>query len=54
MLKPDPLYIPIRFRGIDFIIFGLIACLLFWEAIQYSELSDLRATVETMEAAQSK
>ena len=34
-----------RFRPVDFIIFGLIAIILPWEAIKYAELADRQRTV---------
>jgi hypothetical protein len=38
-----------RFRSLDFIIFALIALLIAWEAIQYSELTDLQKLVHMLE-----
>jgi hypothetical protein len=49
MEKPDPIDMPIRFRPIDFIIFGLLMCILAWQAIQYGELESLRGTVHAIE-----
>jgi hypothetical protein len=38
-----------RFRPVDFIIFGLIAIILPWEAIKYGELADLQRMVRFMQ-----
>jgi hypothetical protein len=39
--KSEPLRIPLPFRPLDAILFGLIAILMFWMAIVSSELADL-------------
>jgi hypothetical protein len=47
--KIKPLRIPIRFRPLDAIIFGLIAIGLAYTAITYSEVDDLRKEVRSLE-----
>jgi hypothetical protein len=45
-LEPSPL---IKFRYLDFILFGLIAILAVLALITYAEVTDLRRSVQTIE-----
>jgi hypothetical protein len=47
--KPQALQFPIRVCRIDFILFGFIAIQLFWTAIIYFEVSDLRKLIQQIQ-----
>lgn len=50
----EPLHIPIRFRPIDLILLALIALSIAFNALTYSELTDLQVTVARMQLLEDK